>query len=79
MAVHAGYIDTEMTAKIETPKARREDIAARGIEGLLAGSEEVLADDASRHAKLGFGATPFLYLNGLAGEQVGLDGALRAA
>jgi NAD(P)-dependent dehydrogenase (short-subunit alcohol dehydrogenase family) len=79
MAVHAGYIDTDMTAKIEAPKARPEDIAARVIEGLLAGSEEVLADDASKHAKLGFGATPSLYLNGLAGEQLGLDGALRAA
>ena len=79
MAVHAGYIDTDMTAKIEAPKARPEDIAARVIEGLLAGSEEVLADDASKLAKLGFGATPSLYLNGLAGERMGLDGALRAA
>jgi NAD(P)-dependent dehydrogenase (short-subunit alcohol dehydrogenase family) len=79
MAVHAGYVDTDMTAKIEAPKARPEDIAARVIEGLLAGSEEVLADDASKHAKLGFGATPSLYLNGLAGEQMGLEGALRAA
>jgi NAD(P)-dependent dehydrogenase (short-subunit alcohol dehydrogenase family) len=79
MAVHAGYIDTDMTAKIEAPKARPEDIAARVIEGLLAGSEEVLADDTSKDVKLGFGATPSLYLDGLAGEQMGLDGALKAA
>ena len=79
LAVHAGYIDTDMTAKIEAPKARPEDIAARVVEGLLAGNEEVLADDTSKRAKLGFGATPSLYLNGLAGEQMGLDAALKAA
>jgi NAD(P)-dependent dehydrogenase (short-subunit alcohol dehydrogenase family) len=60
-AVHAGYIDTEMTTTIDVPKARPEDIATRLIEGLLADSEEVLADDASKRAKLGFNATPPLY------------------
>ena len=64
MAVHAGYIDTEMTTTIDAPKARAEDIVARVIEGLLVGSEEVLTDDASRRAKLGFNATPALYLRG---------------
>jgi NAD(P)-dependent dehydrogenase (short-subunit alcohol dehydrogenase family) len=62
MAVHAGYIDTEMTTAIDAPKARPEDIAARVIEGLRAGSEEVLTDDASKRAKLGFNATPAFYL-----------------
>jgi NAD(P)-dependent dehydrogenase (short-subunit alcohol dehydrogenase family) len=62
MAVHAGYIDTGMTASIDVPKARPEDIAARFIEGLLAGSEEVLTDDASKRAKLGLNATPAFYL-----------------
>lgn len=64
MAVHAGYIETDMTAAINAPKARPEDIAASVIEGLLAGSEEVLADDQSKRAKLGFNATPALYLRG---------------
>jgi NAD(P)-dependent dehydrogenase (short-subunit alcohol dehydrogenase family) len=64
MAVHAGYIDTEMTTAIDAPKARPEDIAARVIEGLRAGSEEVLTDDASKRAKLGFNATPAFYLRG---------------
>ena len=64
MAVHAGYIETDMTAAIDAPKARPEDIAARVIEGLLAGSEEVLADDQSKRAKLGFSATPAFYLRG---------------
>jgi NAD(P)-dependent dehydrogenase (short-subunit alcohol dehydrogenase family) len=64
VAVHAGYIDTEMTAAVGAPKARPEDIAARVIEGLLAGSEEVLTDEASKRAKLGVNATPALYLRG---------------
>jgi NAD(P)-dependent dehydrogenase (short-subunit alcohol dehydrogenase family) len=64
MAVHAGYIETDMTAAVDAPKVQPEDVAARMIEGLLAGSEEVLTDDASKRAKLGFNATPALYLRG---------------
>ena len=63
MAVHAGYIDTDLTAAIDAPKSRPQDIAARVIEGLLAGSEEVLTDDTSKRAKLGLNATPAIYLN----------------
>ena len=62
MAVHAGYIDTGMTAAIDAAKERPEDIAARVIDGLRADSEEALTDEASRRAKLGFNATPALYL-----------------
>lgn len=64
MAVHAGYIDTDMTTAINAPKARPEHIAANVIEGLLADSEEVLADDQSKRAKLGLNATPAFYLRG---------------
>lgn len=64
MGVHAGYIDTGMTAAINAPKVRPEDVAARVIEGLLAGAEEVLTDNASKLAKQGFNATPALYLRG---------------
>src|SRR5262249_35823888 len=64
MAVHAGYIETAMTAAVDAPKERPEDIAARVIDGLRAGREEVLTDKASQRAKLGFNATPALYLRG---------------
>jgi NAD(P)-dependent dehydrogenase (short-subunit alcohol dehydrogenase family) len=64
MAVHAGYIDTDMTVAIDAPKSRPEDIVARVIEGLLASIEEVLTDDTSKRAKLGFNATPAFYLRG---------------
>jgi NAD(P)-dependent dehydrogenase (short-subunit alcohol dehydrogenase family) len=61
-AVHAGYIDTDMVEAIDVPKSRPEDVAARLIEGLQAGSEEVLADEASRRIKLEFNSTPAIYL-----------------
>jgi NAD(P)-dependent dehydrogenase (short-subunit alcohol dehydrogenase family) len=63
MAVHAGYIDTDLTAAISVPKSRPEDIAARVIQALRGGSEEVLSDDTSRRAKLGLNATPPFYLD----------------
>jgi hypothetical protein len=63
MAVHAGYIDTDLTAAVNAPKSRPEDIAVRVIQALRGGSEEVLSDDTSRRAKLGLNATPPFYLD----------------
>jgi NAD(P)-dependent dehydrogenase (short-subunit alcohol dehydrogenase family) len=51
VAVHAGYIDTDMVAHIDAPKVTPEDVARQVVEGLDAGIEEVLADDVSRFAK----------------------------
>ncbi|TCV92905.1 short-subunit dehydrogenase [Luteibacter rhizovicinus] len=62
MAVHAGFIDTDMVRAVNAPKISPEDVAARVMEGLEAGAEEVLADDTSRAVKAGFNATPAAYL-----------------
>lgn len=51
VAVHAGYIDTDMVAHIDAPKVTPEEVARKVVEGLDAGIEEVLADDVSRFAK----------------------------
>ena len=48
IGVYAGFIDTDMTAGIEGPKASPEAIAARVIEGIEAGAEDILADQRSR-------------------------------
>jgi hypothetical protein len=49
IGVYAGYIDTDMTAGLKgASKATPADIAARLIEGLLAGTEDILADQRSR-------------------------------
>lgn len=44
VGVHAGYIDTDMTAHLDVPKSRPEDIVARTLRAIEAGTEEVLAD-----------------------------------
>ena len=61
VGVYAGYIDTGMTAELAAPKSSAEDIAARIVAGIEAGSEEVLADERARavHAELHKDAGPF--------------------
>lgn len=62
VAVHAGYIDTDMVSAVDAPKAKPADIAQAVIDGIEAGASEVLADDTAKHVKAGFGSTPSLYL-----------------
>jgi NAD(P)-dependent dehydrogenase (short-subunit alcohol dehydrogenase family) len=51
VAVHAGYIDTDMVASVDAPKVTPEHVARVTVEGIAAGAEEVLADDISRTVK----------------------------
>lgn len=44
VGVHAGYIDTDMVAHLDVPKARPADIVARTLAAVEAGDAEVLAD-----------------------------------
>ena len=62
VAVHAGYIDTDMVKGVDAPKTAPEDIAKAVVDGIEAGDQEVLADATARHVKLGFAATPSAYL-----------------
>ncbi len=62
LAIHAGYIDTDMVSHVDAPKTHPADIASRTLEALERGDAEVLADDTARQVKGGFGATPSLYL-----------------
>jgi NAD(P)-dependent dehydrogenase (short-subunit alcohol dehydrogenase family) len=62
IAVHAGYIDTDMVKDVDSPKSRPEDIAQAVLAGIEAGDAEVLADGTARHVKAGFSATRSLYL-----------------
>jgi NAD(P)-dependent dehydrogenase (short-subunit alcohol dehydrogenase family) len=62
VAVHAGYIDTDMTAHVDAPKSSPHDIAQRTVEGIAQGQLEVLTDETSRDVKAGFGASPSYYL-----------------
>ncbi|WP_316768199.1 SDR family oxidoreductase [Streptomyces sasae] len=49
--LHMGYVDTDMTAGVEGPKAKAEDIAAAALDGIESDAYEVLADDITRWAK----------------------------
>ncbi|MEV0929504.1 SDR family oxidoreductase [Streptomyces phaeochromogenes] len=54
--LHVGYVDTDMTAKIDAPKASPEDVASQALDGIESGAFEVLADDLSRQVKSGLSA-----------------------
>ncbi len=58
VAVHAGFIDTDMAATIDAPKVKPEDVAAKTIEGILAGHEEVLADQRSQDIRTALATDP---------------------
>ena len=62
VGVHAGYIDTDMVATVTAPKTKPEVIAQRTLEAIIAGREEVLADEVSQQVKAGFAADPPAYI-----------------
>jgi NAD(P)-dependent dehydrogenase (short-subunit alcohol dehydrogenase family) len=50
-ALHVGYMDTEMVAALDVPKADPREVARLTTEAILTGSFEVLADDTARRVK----------------------------
>ena len=51
VAVHAGFIDTDMAAGIDAPKISPESVAQQTFDAVEAGEIEVLADERSRSIK----------------------------
>jgi NAD(P)-dependent dehydrogenase (short-subunit alcohol dehydrogenase family) len=51
VAVHVGYMDTDMAAAITAPKANPTAVADATLDAIQAGQHEVLADDLSRHVR----------------------------
>jgi NAD(P)-dependent dehydrogenase (short-subunit alcohol dehydrogenase family) len=61
-ALHVGFMDTDMTARLDVPKADPAVIAKLAIDGIEAGDAEIIADDTSRHVLAGLsGGVPALY------------------
>ncbi|MEV5739344.1 SDR family oxidoreductase [Microbispora rosea] len=58
-ALHVGYMDTDMAAHADGPKADPAEVAAQALWGIEQGSFEVVADDTSRYvrARLSGGVT----------------------
>lgn len=51
VALHVGYMDTDMTRGLDAPKSSPADVARVTLEGVEAGAFEVLADDISKQIK----------------------------
>ena len=63
VALHMGYVDTDMTAKIDAPKTPASLIVVRTMDALEAGEEEVLADEMTLTLKRNMNAPRPVYLD----------------
>ena len=62
LALHMGYVDTDLTRGLDAPKSSPEQIVARALDGLESGADEVLADDITLQVKQGMTAARPIYL-----------------
>jgi NAD(P)-dependent dehydrogenase (short-subunit alcohol dehydrogenase family) len=51
VGVYAGFIDTDMTAGIDTPKTSPQEVVTQVLDGVEAGEIEVLVGDRARRVK----------------------------
>jgi len=51
LGVHVGYMDTDMTARLDVPKVPPAGVAAQILDAVAAGEDEVLADELTRGVK----------------------------
>lgn len=61
-ALHMGFVDTDLTRGIDGPKSTPEEIVRAALDGLEAGADEVLADEATRQVKQSLSAQVPAYL-----------------
>lgn len=62
LALHVGFVDSDMVRDVKAPKSKPEDVAAQTLAALEAGQSEVLADEVSRRIKQNLSADPGVYL-----------------
>jgi NAD(P)-dependent dehydrogenase (short-subunit alcohol dehydrogenase family) len=53
LGLYMGYVDTDMTAGVDAPKATPAGIVGQVLDGLETGASEVLADDTARQVRAG--------------------------
>ncbi|MCW0134245.1 Rossmann-fold NAD(P)-binding domain-containing protein, partial [Burkholderia pseudomallei] len=51
VGLHAGFIDTDLTAGLDVPKATPADVVRQAYEAIEAGEEEVSTDEFTRQVK----------------------------
>ncbi|MEU4481287.1 SDR family oxidoreductase [Micromonospora sp. NPDC023966] len=60
--LHVGYMDTDMTARLDVPKSDPAEIARIAVDGIEADRYEIVADETSRRVLAGLsGGVPALY------------------
>ncbi|MER6976504.1 SDR family oxidoreductase [Streptomyces carpinensis] len=61
--LHVGYMDSDMARHVTEPKTDPADVARAAVDGIAAGSPEILADDLSHQVRTGLsGGVAALYL-----------------
>jgi phosphosulfolactate synthase (CoM biosynthesis protein A) len=60
--MHVGFVETDMTAGLDVPKAKADDVVRRVLDAVEAGAEEVLADETALKVKAGLTAERSAYL-----------------
>ena len=63
LALHVGYMDTDLTKGLDIKKIDPRQVAARTIDGLENGSDEVLADEQTNAIKRSLSTPQAYYLN----------------
>jgi NAD(P)-dependent dehydrogenase (short-subunit alcohol dehydrogenase family) len=60
VALHVGYMDTDMASHVDGPKTRPVDVVRQVLDALSEGRDEVLADEVSRQVKQALSAGLYL-------------------
>jgi NAD(P)-dependent dehydrogenase (short-subunit alcohol dehydrogenase family) len=55
-ALHVGYMDTDMTRRLDVPKSAPADIARLALDGIEAGDAEIIADEITKQVLAGLSA-----------------------
>ena len=62
LALHAGFIDTDLVKDFDVPKTSAAEVARRTLEGLAESKDEVFADEGTRLFKQGLSSEPASYI-----------------
>lgn len=66
LALHVGFIDTDLTRGLDVPKLAPEVVVARTYDALEAGASEVMADEGTQLVKANLSAATAPYLGSIA-------------
>jgi NAD(P)-dependent dehydrogenase (short-subunit alcohol dehydrogenase family) len=55
-SLHVGFMDTDMAAGVEAPKADPSDVARIALDGIVSGDAEIIADEISKQVLAGLSA-----------------------